>query len=267
MRNKKRKGGKRKTGQAAIESPTSNLHDNILRQFSHRDNHPAIVRRLPDCYPTVLNHITRLYMPSILIFIIRSPFTQRHSSNHTLGPTLTLAVTVPGNWKTKTMKQARRRSNLGHRSSPTTYCVNFHIVTVNRRLLHGYPKVLNHITQPDIPSILIFIIRSPFTQMHSSNHTFGPTLTLAVPVPGKWDKTKTKEKNKTGEAAIEPRTSNLPHNTLRQFWDRDSHLTVARWLLDCYPMVVNHITRPHISIIIISRSLRSFHQTITLTQL
>jgi hypothetical protein len=31
-------------------------------------------------------------------------------------------------------KQARRRSNLGHRAYPTRYYVNFHMVTVTRRL-------------------------------------------------------------------------------------------------------------------------------------
>jgi hypothetical protein len=44
--------------------------------------------------------------------------------------------------------QARRRSNLGHRADPTRHGVNFHMVTVTRRLPDRDPTVTNGCQSP-----------------------------------------------------------------------------------------------------------------------
>jgi hypothetical protein len=71
-------------------------------------------------------------------------------------------------------------------------------------------------------------------QIFADRPAFGPTLTL--PVPGKWKNKKYKNYKKckkTGQAAIEPRTSSLPDKIWYQ---------VPRG--DGCPTVLNHLTRP-----------------------
>jgi hypothetical protein len=72
---------------------------------------------------------------------------------------------------------------------------------------------------------------SHVTDIYSSNHFSGQTLTL--PVPGKW-KTKTKktDKNQTSQAVTETRTSSLPDKILHQCSHGDCYSTVTRWLPD-----------------------------------
>jgi hypothetical protein len=111
-----------------------------------------------------------------------------HSFNHTFGATLTLPVL--GKQKAK---RARRRLNLGHRTYPTRYRVNFHMLTLIQPLPDGYPKIVNHLTRLDIPSIIII---SPFTVILSFNQIFGPIRTLPVLVRGKWRNNK--KRNKPG---------------------------------------------------------------------
>jgi hypothetical protein len=174
----------------------------------------TVTRRSPDGYLTVVNYLTRLDIPSIINFTIISRFTDIHSSNHIFRPILTLLM--PRKWKPKNKTKrntirVRRRSNLGHRAYQTRHGINFHMVTVTRRLSDGYLTVVNYLTRLDIPLILNFIIIPRFTDIHSFNHTFCQTLTL--PVPGKWEtKAKTKIKEKIKEKIKQARRrSNLGH--------------------------------------------------------
>jgi hypothetical protein len=60
----------------------------MILKFSHDDCDPMV----PGGYSTVVNYLTRPYIPSIIKCIIISLFADIHSSNHTFDPTRVLPM-------------------------------------------------------------------------------------------------------------------------------------------------------------------------------
>jgi hypothetical protein len=111
--------------------------------------------------------------------------------------------------KTKTKTgQTRRRSNLGHRAPRPGYAVTFHMLTVTRQLRDACEPL--HTTKYTL-SYNIYK-KYPFTDIYSSNHTFGPTVTL--PYPEVKSKTETKEtKHKTKKQNQKTKTKQNQNKT------------------------------------------------------
>jgi hypothetical protein len=175
-------------------------------------------------------------IPLIIIFIIISPFTQIHLSNHIFGSTITLPVL--GKWKPKTTikKQTTGQAVIEHRTSSLPDKI-WHQFSHGE----GYPIVVNRLTWSDISSIItfiIFIIISLFSQVHSSHHIFGPTLTL----PGKWKqnpkhKTNKQERTKTKQQARP--WSNIGHPAYPTRYDINFYIVmVTRWLCTTSPDLI-----------------------------